>query len=187
MNAKNRERAVLEWLDGQHDAMVDLLRRLVNIDSGSYNKAGTDQVFGVLSEHLEGFGVSYELIPLATSGHDLRALVPAGTEGAGNRPIMLMGHCDTVFADGTASERPFKIVDGRAYGPGVNDMKSGIVLNTFVLSAIAKTGGAQVTLDVGTLVNLLHVTLVGAPVIAARLSKGGDVTPDETGFFHDRE
>jgi glutamate carboxypeptidase len=144
--AQIRESAVLNWLDGQKDAMLDLLGHLVNIDSGSYNKAGTDEVFSVLQAHFSKFGVESELIPLETSGHDLRVVVPAGDEAAGNRPIMLMGHCDTVFADGTADERPFKIEDGRAYGPGVNDMKSGIVLNAFVLAAIAKVGGAQVPL-----------------------------------------
>lgn len=143
MDIKQRESAVLSWLDGQKEAMLDLLGRLVNIDSGSYNKAGTDEVFRTLQAHFSQFGIASELIPLTTSGHDLRVLVPAGGEGAGNRPIMLMGHCDTVFADGTADERPFTIKNDRAFGPGVNDMKSGVVLNAFVLAAIAKAGGAQ--------------------------------------------
>lgn len=143
MDIKQRESAVLSWLDGQKEAMLDLLGRLVNIDSGSYNKAGTDEVLRTLQAHFSQFDIASELIPLTTSGHDLRVLVPAGGEGAGNRPIMLMGHCDTVFADGTADERPFTIKNGRAYGPGVNDMKSGVVLNAFVLAAIAEAGGAQ--------------------------------------------
>lgn len=146
MDIKQRESAVLSWLDGQKEAMLDLLGRLVNIDSGSYNKAGTDEVFRALQAHFSEFGIVSELIPLETSGHDLRVVVPAGVEAAGNRPIMLMGHCDTVFADGTAGERPFTIENGRAYGPGVNDMKSGVVLNAFVLAAIAKSGGAHVPL-----------------------------------------
>ena len=146
MTSEKQEEAVLAWLDGQKDAMVDLLGRLVNIDSGSYNKQGSDQVFHVLRDHFAEFGISSELIPLATAGHDLRVVVPAGSGNAGNRPIVLMGHCDTVFADGTARERPFKVEDGRAYGPGVNDMKSGVVMNAFVLAAIAKTGGSSVPL-----------------------------------------
>ncbi len=126
--------------------MLNLLGRLVNIDSGSYNKNGTDEVYRMLQAYFSQFGIESELIPLATSGHDLRVLVPAGGEGAGNRPIMLMGHCDTVFADGTADERPFTIKNGRPYGPGVNDMKSGVVLNAFVLAAIAKAGGTRAPL-----------------------------------------
>ncbi|MCG8355120.1 MAG: M20 family metallopeptidase [Kiloniellales bacterium] len=146
MDRQYREKAVLNWLDGQQDAMVALLGRLVNIDSGSYNKAGSDTVFAALKAHFDGVGIASELIPLEAEGHNLRALVPAGAKSAGNRPIMLMGHCDTVFADGTAAERPFTVENGRATGPGVNDMKSGVVLNTFVLTAIARAGGAQAPL-----------------------------------------
>ena len=63
---------------------------------------------------------------------------PAGNAG-GN--IVLMGHRDTVFPDGEATRRPFTIRDGIAYGPGVADMKAGLVMNCFVLAAFAKFGG----------------------------------------------
>jgi glutamate carboxypeptidase len=53
-----------------------------------------------------------------------------------------MGHRDTVFPKGEPTRRPFKIEGDRAYGPGVSDMKSGLVMNCFVLSAIKKFGGA---------------------------------------------
>jgi glutamate carboxypeptidase len=52
-----------------------------------------------------------------------------------------MGHRDTVFPKGEAARRPFTIRDGRAYGPGVGDMKGGLVLNAFVLAAFKKFGG----------------------------------------------
>ena len=58
------------------------------------------------------------------------------------RPIVLMGHRDTVFPKGEVGRRPFRIEGGRAYGPGVVDMKSGLVMNCFVLTAIKKFGGA---------------------------------------------
>jgi glutamate carboxypeptidase len=53
-----------------------------------------------------------------------------------------MGHRDTVFPKGEPRRRPFRIEDGRAYGPGVADMKAGIVMNMYVLAAFAKFGGA---------------------------------------------
>ena len=53
-----------------------------------------------------------------------------------------MGHRDTVFPKGEPSRRPFKIEGDRAYGPGVADMKAGLVMNCFVLAAIKKFGGA---------------------------------------------
>ena len=53
-----------------------------------------------------------------------------------------MGHRDTVFPKGEPTRRPFKIEGDRAYGPGVADMKSGLVMNCFVLAALKKFGGA---------------------------------------------
>ena len=133
---------ILSWLDGQREAMTDLLRDIVNIDSGSYNKAGVDAVGTVLERHLAANGIRSERIPNEQFGDCIRALVPAGAPGAGNRHILLMGHRDTVFPDGTVAERPFRVEGGIAYGPGVADMKAGLVLNTFVAEAFAKFGGA---------------------------------------------
>jgi glutamate carboxypeptidase len=124
--------ALLEHLGRQHEAMVALLAELVNIDSGSYNKRGVDSVGARLRAHLEG--ISCETIPNATYGDCLVARLP-GTNGD-NRPIVLMGHRDTVFPDGTAAERPFRIDGDQAFGPGVADMKAGLVMNTFVLEAL---------------------------------------------------
>src|SRR5690606_13967990 len=56
--------------------------------------------------------------------------------------IVLMGHRDTVFPDGEAGRRPFRIEGSRAYGPGVADMKGGLVMNAFVLTAFWKSGGS---------------------------------------------
>ena len=57
-----------------------------------------------------------------------------------------MGHRDTVFPKGEVSRRPFRVENGRAYGPGVVDMKSGLVLNAFVLAAFKRFGGAPAPL-----------------------------------------
>jgi glutamate carboxypeptidase len=61
-------------------------------------------------------------------------------EGGSARPIVLMGHCDTVFPDGTVAQRPFRIDGNQASGPGVADMKAGLVMNTFVLDALRRFG-----------------------------------------------
>ena len=137
---------VLSWLDDQREAMTDLLGRLVNVDSGSYNKAGVDRVGEILEEHLAERGIETTRIPAERYGDCIRGLVPAGAPSTGNRPIMLMGHRDTVFPDGTAAERPFRIDGDIAYGPGVADMKSGLVMNTFVLEAFRRAGGAPMPL-----------------------------------------
>jgi glutamate carboxypeptidase len=56
---------------------------------------------------------------------------------------LLLGHCDTVFPPGEAARRPFRIEGERAYGPGVADMKAGLVMNSFVLEALARFGPAR--------------------------------------------
>ena len=130
--------AILEHLGRQHQEMVALLADLVNIDSGSYNKRGVDAVGDRLRVWLDAVGISCETFPHETFGDCMAARLPAS--GGGNRPIVLMGHRDTVFPDGTAAQRPFRIDGDQAFGPGVADMKSGLVMNTFVLEAFRKFG-----------------------------------------------
>lgn len=133
------EQEVLRFLEQSQGAMVDLLREIVDIDSGSYDKPGVDAVVASLQKFLTGQGVACELHKNDISGNCLRATV-AGTAPAGRKPIVLMGHCDTVFPAGTAARRPFTIDGDMAYGPGVADMKAGLVINSFVLAAIARAG-----------------------------------------------
>jgi glutamate carboxypeptidase len=128
---------ILAWLSSQHDAMLGMIEKVVNIDSGSYDKAGVDAVGEVFQAFFASHGIDVERLLRDASGDIFRASIV----GAGNDPIVLMGHRDTVFQKGEAMRRPFSIRDGRAYGPGVADMKSGLVLNAFVLAAFRKFGG----------------------------------------------
>jgi glutamate carboxypeptidase len=128
----------LGWLDTQEDAMLALLETLVNIDSGSYDKPGVDAVGARIAEFLAGHGIPVTTVPVEGYGDALKAHV-AGS-GGGNRPVVLMGHRDTVFPKGEVAHRPFRIADGRAYGPGVADMKAGLVMNAFVLAAFRRAG-----------------------------------------------
>lgn len=142
--------AILEHLGRQHQAMVALLAELVGIESGSYNKAGVDAVQARLRAWLEAAGISCEMFPHNKFGGCMAARLPAsagnggngagGDGGGGNRPIVLMGHCDTVFPEGTVAQRPFRIDGAQAFGPGVADMKAGLVMNTFVLGALQQFG-----------------------------------------------
>jgi len=111
----------------------------VNIESGSNNKAGVDAVVAALRQHLEARGVTCEVRPHDTYGSCMRAAVN-GPDDVDARPVLLMGHCDTVFPDGTVAERPFTTAGDLAYGPGVADMKGGLVINTFVLETFARLG-----------------------------------------------
>jgi glutamate carboxypeptidase len=143
MAATASEQKILEWLGGQREAMLALLQTLVNTDSGSYDKPGVDAVGHHIREFLDRHGIATDVTPGEKFGDAIAATV--GQDGAtplSNRPILLMGHRDTVFPKGEPTRRPFKIEGDRAYGPGVADMKAGLVMNCFVLSAIKKFGGA---------------------------------------------
>ncbi len=131
---------VIAWLAEQRPAMIALLGEIVSIDSGSYNKPGIDAVGAALRRFLEGNGITVETIPQAKHGDCLRALVPGP---AAKGKIVLMGHRDTVYPDGEVARRPFAVADGVATGPGVADMKAGLVMNAFILAAFASCGGAD--------------------------------------------
>lgn len=139
------ETQITNWLAEQEGAMIGLLEKLVNTDSGSYDKPGVDAVGELIRGFLEAEGIPVETIGIDTHGDAYRATVAAPGQ-AGNRPILLMGHRDTVFTKGEVSRRPFHIENGRAYGPGVSDMKAGLVMNAFILAAFAKFGGAPAPL-----------------------------------------
>lgn len=134
-----KQTEILNWLDEQRPAMTKLLERVVNIDSGSYNKEGVDAVGRAFEEWFEAEGIPTDRVPHGEFGDCIRAHVSGGE---GNRPVLLMGHRDTVFPDGEAERRPFRIEGDIAYGPGVADMKAGLVMNAFVLAAFKRFGGS---------------------------------------------
>ena len=135
---------LLAWLEGQRGAMLALLEEVVNIDSGSYDKAGVDAVGERFARFFEEHGIPTTWHRNERFGDALTAEVSGG--GGANKPIVLMGHRDTVFPKGEALRRPFRIEGSRAYGPGVADMKAGLVMNAFVLAAFQRFGGAPAPL-----------------------------------------
>ncbi|WP_133772061.1 M20 family metallopeptidase [Enterovirga rhinocerotis] len=126
--------------------MVKLLEEVVNLDSGSYDKEGVDRVGERFERFFTEHGIPVVRRPRETFGDAFLATI-AGS-GGGNRPIVLMGHRDTVFPKGEAGRRPFSVKGNRAYGPGVADMKAGLVMNAFVAAAFHKHGGAPAPLTV---------------------------------------
>lgn len=141
--ASPADERILGWLDTQEGAMVEFLGSIVKIDSNSYDKAGVDRCGDAIAAFLGANGLPVTTIPLDAHGDILRVEAPGG---AGERPILILGHRDTVFPTGDAARRPFTIRHGRAHGPGVADMKAGLVVNCFVLAAFARFGGAPAPL-----------------------------------------
>jgi len=135
---------MLEWLGSQKQAMLELLETVVNIDSGSYDKAGVDAVGSEFIRFFTQRDLPTRVEPHETFGNAIH--IRLDDSRSNERPIVLMGHRDTVFPKGEVARRPFRIEGGRAYGPGVSDMKSGLVMNAFVLDAFKRFGGAPAPL-----------------------------------------
>ncbi|WP_209124055.1 M20 family metallopeptidase [Alkalihalobacillus sp. BA299] len=115
--------------------MLDLIEQLVNIDSGSYVKEGVDKVGRILKGKYEELGFHVGVIEQEELGNHL----VIKHKEAIDPEILIVAHMDTVFQEGTASERPFTIKGDRAYGPGVIDMKSSQVSALYALKALVET------------------------------------------------
>jgi glutamate carboxypeptidase len=118
------------------DFLADLAR-LVDIDCGSYTKPGVDEVGRWLADQLAELGAAIEIESNAELGDTVLAVLNGGQ---GPRAL-LIGHLDTVFPPGTVAARPFTVRDGRAYGPGVTDMKSGLLAGLYALRALRTLAG----------------------------------------------
>ncbi|HVB60357.1 MAG TPA: M20 family metallopeptidase [Ktedonobacteraceae bacterium] len=117
------------------DQYLDDLQAIVNIDSGTYTKSGVDRVAAYLQGRFQAFAFATRLERQEQYGDHL---VATHTGNLPNGPrILLVGHTDTVFPDGEVARRPFTIArrDGQrvALGPGVLDMKSGLLIGMYAL------------------------------------------------------
>lgn len=128
--------AALEWLARQRPAMQAALATLVDIDSNSHDKAGTDRVAQAMLGWLRDADIEGEHRADPDAGDALLVRLCGAVPTAA--PVLLMGHRDTVFPTGTVAQRPWRVDGDRAYGPGVSDMKSGLVLQCFVLMALKR-------------------------------------------------
>jgi glutamate carboxypeptidase len=111
------------------------LERLVNIDCGTYTPEGVDEVGRWTASFLGQLGAEIDVRP-DPSGHYGKTVVATFHGKADGPRVLLIGHMDTVFDPGTAAARPFRIDDGIAYGPGVTDMKSGLLAGLYALKTI---------------------------------------------------
>ena len=132
------EQRMMAWIDANTEASIDLLEETVNISSGTLNHEGVRKLGDVMARELEAMGFEAEWIDMPDemqrAGHLFgRRYVD------GKKRVLMIGHLDTVFEadDGFQSYRR----DGdTAYGPGVDDMKSGNVVIVYALRALQAIG-----------------------------------------------
>ena len=133
--------AIRAAVEDARPAYLADLERLVNLDCGSYTKDGVDEVGRWVRARLESLGAS-----VTVHQNELGLGDTVIGELAGNDPtgptLLAIGHMDTVFDPGTAAARPFAVDErGIATGPGVTDMKSGLLAGLYALAALRETVG----------------------------------------------
>jgi glutamate carboxypeptidase len=118
------------------------LEEMVNVDCGSYSPAGVGRIADGCERFLREHGWEVERRPhVPVDGQPpLGDLVLGTLRGSGGPRVLLVGHMDTVFDDGTAAARPFRIEGERALGPGVSDMKGGLLAGLFATAVLQEAG-----------------------------------------------
>ncbi len=125
--------------------MVRLLKRFVRCESPTDCKDAVDRFGAVVAEEWRKRGAKLESLPRKDAGNHLRVTWPANVAPSIVTPahagrILVLGHLDTVYDLGTIKNMPFRIARGRAFGPGVFDMKGGLVIALFAADALAHVG-----------------------------------------------
>lgn len=126
------------WFEARRDEMIGLLARLARIESPSRDGRAQRELRDLLSAELTALGFEVATIAGEDDCDHIHATRPAG---AGERPTqLLLGHLDTVWPLGTVNNMPVEVREGRLHGPGVFDMKGGLVQMLFALRALGEHG-----------------------------------------------
>jgi glutamate carboxypeptidase len=132
------EKRIVESVEAQGAAGEQLLEELVNQNSGTFHAEGVRAVADILERELRALGFTTRMIPLAAIGRGVH-LVAERNVRTGDRPVLLIGHLDTVFEPAS----PFQKLERRgrtAVGPGTSDMKGGLVVMLSALRALREAG-----------------------------------------------
>jgi glutamate carboxypeptidase len=121
-------------------AFLEELEAIVEIESGSYTKTGVDAVVTWMADRLSRLGAAVARHPHDTLGDTLVATFQDGTAGP---TTLLIGHADTVFEPGFLARRPFEVQGDRILGPGVSDMKSGLLSGLYAIEALQAVWGTD--------------------------------------------
>jgi len=129
---------VLRWLTGRQREMVECARELVVRESPTNSKLACDELCSYLAVEFERLDGKVKVHRQGLAGDHLQVEF-AGDER--RKPLLLLGHFDTVYDMGTIESMPWREHDGRLYGPGVFDMKSGIAQMMFAMAALRELRG----------------------------------------------
>jgi glutamate carboxypeptidase len=127
--------------------MIALLKKLVETESPSADKAAVDRVGALVADECRRLGAQVEIVENAVTGNHVVARFGGQTQSGQTQRsaptdggILLMHHMDTVFPIGTLEKMPFYEKDDKIFGPGVLDMKGGAVITLTALAALKAAG-----------------------------------------------
>ena len=174
---------VLEQARANQQPLLDTLKQLVEIESGSGDREGLDRISQLIADKLKALGGEVEFIEPAADTYRMEdtppkvgRMVKAVFHGSGTKKIMLIGHMDTVYKRGMLARQPFRVAGDKAYGLAIADDKQGVALIIHTVAMLQKLGFR----DYGTLTVFINGDEeISSPGARAQLTKGGaenDVT-----------
>jgi glutamate carboxypeptidase len=129
---------ILAWLENRREEMVERVRGLVEHESPSTDKGAVDELAGNVGAELERIGGRVMLHPQREFGACVQADFAGAIKG---KPLLLLGHIDTVYGMGTLDKMPWRNEGGKIWGPGVFDMKCGVVQMMYAISSLKEVRG----------------------------------------------
>jgi glutamate carboxypeptidase len=127
-------KSLLDYCQSELRPMLRCLRQTVEIESPSSSKPGVDRLARFIAKECRQCAGKTHLLKHPVAGAAVSAEFWAGKRN--QKPILLLGHLDTVWEIGTLAQMPFRVRGGRAFGPGIFDMKSGIVIGLWAIRAL---------------------------------------------------
>ena len=141
-----KERKLLNTVERNNAEAIAFLEKVVNINSGTLNKKGVEEVGQVFGAAFEEIGFDSRWIPMPEEMNRAGHLL-AEIEGDKGKKLLLIGHLDTVFEENSPFQTFTMVNDSIAHAPGGNDMKGGDVIILYALKALHENGllkGAQI-------------------------------------------
>ena len=141
-------RAMLAGARRKQPALLHLIQNLVRIESPSDNKAAVDACVALAAAHAKALGGRVKLHRQRALGHVLEARFgpkpkPGSPKPGFSKPILLLGHLDTVWPLGTLKTMPCRIAEGRLWGPGTLDMKAGVAMALTAIEMLSEASLLQ--------------------------------------------
>lgn len=132
--ARVPDRDLIGRIEEERDGVIELLRNVVELESPSTDKSRVDRLASFIADRLRSNGIDPHVEPRKSVGD----IVWGDWENGGEGQILVLCHMDTVWEPGSLARNPFRVEDGRIYGPGIFDMKSGVAATLKIQEYLAR-------------------------------------------------